>query len=61
MLDWLRDLVCDALQRRFYDDPGVQQELPDAGKSVLRGEKTAVREAAALLAVHNGNSNLATL
>jgi LAO/AO transport system kinase len=61
MLDWLGDLVHDALQRNFYDDPRVQQVLPNIRQSVLRGEKTAVQAAAALLSAHNGDSKLAKL
>jgi LAO/AO transport system kinase len=57
MLDWLRDLLGDALQRSFYDDPRVQNALPEARNAILRGEKTAVQAAAALLTAHNGKSN----
>jgi LAO/AO transport system kinase len=61
LLDWLGDLIRDALQRSFYEDPRVQQELPEVRKQVLRGETTAVRAAAALLTMHNRNQNPATL
>jgi LAO/AO transport system kinase len=54
MLAWLDDLVHEQLQKKFYEDPRVEKELPNVRKAVLEGEVTAVRAAALLLAAHNG-------
>lgn len=48
-LDWLANLVHDALLRDFYEDPRVEQKLTDVRAAVLRGELTAVQGAAVLL------------
>ncbi len=53
MLVWLTDLVDEELRRRFYDDPGVKDRLPKLQQALLRGELTAVRAAAMLLAAHD--------
>ncbi len=56
MLDWLKDLVREELQRNFYDDPRVEQALPAMRHAVLQGAITAPQAAAALLATHAGQA-----
>jgi LAO/AO transport system kinase len=51
-LAWLNDLIQDELKRRFYRDASVKARLPFVQQALLRGEITAVRAAAALLAAH---------
>lgn len=57
MLDWLSDLVRNALQREFYENRRVADALPGVRNAVLRGDMTAVQAAAALLAAHKNHSN----
>jgi LAO/AO transport system kinase len=52
-LDWLTDLVDEELRRRFHDDPRVKERLPRLQQALFRGELTAVRAAAMLLAAHD--------
>jgi LAO/AO transport system kinase len=56
-LDWLNDLVRDELPRRFYQDPGVVQLLPQLREALLRGEITAFNAAQILLDAHLGQRN----
>jgi putative protein kinase ArgK-like GTPase of G3E family len=51
-LTWLNDLVQDELKRRFYNDLRVKACLPEVQQALMRGEITAVRAAAGLLAAH---------
>ena len=53
-LTWLSDLIQDELKRQFYHDHRVQALLPVIQRALLRGEITAVRAAAALLAAPAG-------
>jgi LAO/AO transport system kinase len=53
-LEWLRDLVREELERRFYEDPRVRERLPLLRESLLRGKMTAPRAAAMLLAACDG-------
>ena len=50
--EWLGDLIHDELRRRFYSDPRVNARLPGLQEAVQKGEVTAVRAAAMLLAEH---------
>jgi LAO/AO transport system kinase len=58
-LDWLDDIVQDELRRRFSHDPRVQARLPGIQEALLRGELTPARAANALLAAHDGQTDLA--
>ena len=51
-LNWLDDLIQDELKRRFFRDPRITALLPETWQALLRGEITAVRAAASLLAAH---------
>ena len=55
-LDWLTDLVHDALRRSFYRDPKIKGLLPAIQADLMRGELTAVRAAKKLLALHEGKT-----
>lgn len=48
---WMNDLVQDELRRRFLHDPRVRTRLPQIEAALARGEITATRAAAELLAV----------
>jgi LAO/AO transport system kinase len=48
---WMNDLVHDELRRRFLHDPRVGARLPSVEAALARGEITATRAAAELLAV----------
>jgi LAO/AO transport system kinase len=54
-LEWLADLIHDALRRQFDHDRAVKEHLPSVQGALLRGEITAVRAAKELLAVHNNS------
>ena len=48
---WMNDLIHDELRRRFHDDARVRARLPQMKEALARGEITATRAAAELLAV----------
>jgi LAO/AO transport system kinase len=51
-LTWLEKLIQEELQRSFHEDPRVRARLPEVRQALIRGECTAVRAAAELLALH---------
>jgi LAO/AO transport system kinase len=59
-LDWLADLIREELRQRFYEDPSVKEHLPQLQKALVRGEVTAVRAAAMLLAAHDARKKAAS-
>lgn len=48
-LDWMRSLITEQLERRFYDDPGVQALLPEIERRVEEGSLPASVAAQTLL------------
>lgn len=57
-LTWLNDLIQEELKRRFYNDQRVKSRLPAIQQELLRGEITAVRAAAALLAAQDDKNSV---
>ena len=56
VLDWLSDLIHEALLKDFYADPRTQARMPAMQGALLRGETTAVLAARSLLAQHQGQN-----
>ena len=54
-LEWLSNLVQDALLRRFYHDPKVKERLAVLQRELLAGTTTAVRAARELLDSFGGS------
>ncbi len=57
LLDWLAEWVQDALRKRFYQNSGVQAQLPAVREAVSQGELTVAAAAQRLLAAEAGTQS----